>query len=65
MLTRAGYEQLASDYVRAFDAKDASALQRLNQHYTRSFTFEDLFSEIWRRVYAGVFPSRVVVRYST
>jgi hypothetical protein len=51
-LTREGYEQLAQDYVLAFDAKDAAALQRVNTHYTRSFTFDDLFSEIWRRVYA-------------
>jgi hypothetical protein len=51
-LTRDGYERLAADYVLAYDSKDATALQRLNEHYTRSFTFDDLFSEIWRRVYA-------------
>jgi hypothetical protein len=38
--------------VLAFGAKDAAALQRVNQLCTRSFTFEDLFSEIWRRVHA-------------
>ena len=51
-LTREGYERLAHDYVQAFDAQDATALERLNAHYTRTFTFDDLFSEIWRRVYA-------------
>jgi len=51
-LSRGGYEQLAQDYVQAFDAQDAAALQRMNAHYTRAFTFDDLFSEIWRRVYA-------------
>ena len=52
ILTRDGYERLAQDYVLAFDAQDAAALQRLNTTYSRAFTFEDLFSEIWRRVYA-------------
>jgi hypothetical protein len=51
-LTREGYERLAQDYVQAFDAQDATALQRMNAHYNRTFTFDDLFSEIWRRVYA-------------
>ena len=51
-LTREEYEQLAQDYVLAYDAQDAAALQRMNAHYSRAFTFDDLFSEIWRRVYA-------------
>jgi hypothetical protein len=51
-LTRQGYERLAQDYVQAFDAQDATALQRMNVHYNRTFTSGDLFSEIWRRVYA-------------
>jgi hypothetical protein len=51
-LTREEYERIAGDYVRAFDAQDADALSRLNNHYRRSFTFDDLGSEIWRRVYA-------------
>jgi hypothetical protein len=50
--TRAAYEQLAQDYVGALDARDAEALRRLNEQYERSFTFDDLWSEIWRRVYA-------------
>ena len=45
------YQQAAQDFVSAFDG-DAAALERLNQHYGRSFTREDLGAEIWRRVYA-------------
>ena len=51
-LTAEGYEQLARDIVLAFDSRDEAALQRLNAHYERAFTFEDLWAEIWRRVYA-------------
>ena len=32
--------------------RDPDALQRLNEYYARSFTFEDVRAEIWRRVYA-------------
>lgn len=46
------YEQLAHDYVQAFNARDIAALQRLNVHYARAYTFDDLSAEIWRRVYA-------------
>lgn len=46
------YERLANDLVLAFDAHDQAALQRLNEHYHRAFTFDDLWAEIWRRVYA-------------
>jgi len=46
------YERLADDFVRAFDAGDEDALQRLNIHYERAFSFDDLWAEIWRRVYA-------------
>jgi hypothetical protein len=46
------YDRLARDYVSAFDARDEAALQRLNDHYRRSYTFDDLGAEIWRRVYA-------------
>src|SRR5260370_4162350 len=45
------FERLAQDFVNAYEG-DAAALQRLNQHYGRSFTFDDLWAEIWRRVYA-------------
>ena len=46
------YERLANDLVLAFDSRDQAALQRLNELYQRSFTFDDLWAEIWRRVYA-------------
>ena len=39
-------------------SRDEAALQRLNAHYERAFTFDDLWAEIWRRVYA--FRQRVV-----
>ena len=50
--TAGEYEQLASDMVAAFDAHDEAALQRLNAHYQRTFTFDDLWAEMWRRVYS-------------
>jgi hypothetical protein len=46
------HERLADDLVLAFDSRDEAALQRLNSHYRRSYTFDDLAAEIWRRVYA-------------
>jgi hypothetical protein len=53
MATTVGeFEQLARDFVNAFGARDESALERLNQHYRRTFAFDDLAAEIWRRVYA-------------
>ena len=45
------YQRVAQDFVNAYEG-DAAALQRLNRHYGRSFTFDDLRAEIWRRVYA-------------
>src|SRR5262249_11982579 len=45
------YEHSAHDFVSAYEG-DAAALDRLNEHYGRSFSFEDLRAEIWRRVYA-------------
>ena len=45
------YQQAAADFVSAFEG-DVAALERLNRHYGRSFTREDLGAEIWRRVYA-------------
>ena len=47
----AKYQQAAEDFVHAYEG-DAPALERLNQHYERSFGPEDLRAEIWRRVYA-------------
>ena len=46
------YERLANDFVLAFDAQEAEALQRVNHQYRRAFTYDDLSAEIWRRVYA-------------
>jgi hypothetical protein len=51
-LSADGYEQLARDFVLALDSRDEAALLRLNAHYERAFTFDDLWAEIWRRVYA-------------
>ena len=45
------YQALAADLVAAHDQRDQAALERLNQYYDRSFSFDDLFGEIWRRVY--------------
>src|SRR5436190_1775372 len=50
--TAEDYGLLANDLVLAFDAHDEAALQRVNAHYQRSFTFDDLWAEIWRRVYS-------------
>ena len=50
--TAANCEAAAIDLVTAFDTKDAEALQRLNVHYGRAYTHEDLWAEVWRRVYA-------------
>jgi hypothetical protein len=46
------YERLAGDLVLAYEAGDAAALNRLNEHYGRSFTWEDLRAHVWRLVYA-------------
>src|SRR5262245_20838770 len=46
------YESLARDLVSAFDDQNPSALQRVNERYGRSYTFDDLWAEVWRRVYA-------------
>jgi hypothetical protein len=54
-LTRAlappDYDRLAHDFVQAF-ARDEAALARLNAHYRRAFGFDDLWADIWRRVYS-------------
>ena len=46
------YERAAADFVLAFNARDETALDRLNAWYERAFTFDDLWAEVWRRVYA-------------
>ena len=45
------YQRVAQDFVNAYEG-DAAALQRLNRHYGRSLPSDDLWAEIWRRVYA-------------
>jgi ankyrin repeat protein len=45
------YHRAAQDFVNAYES-DSTALERLNRYYSRSFSFEDLRAEIWRRVYA-------------
>ena len=52
MATLAELDRVARDFVSAFGDRDEAALQRLNAHYGRSYGFEDLAAEIWRRVYA-------------
>lgn len=46
------FEQLAADLMLAFNSRDTDALQRLNDRYHRAFTLDDLWSEIWRRLYS-------------
>jgi hypothetical protein len=46
------YERLAEDLLAAFNSRDDAALARLNEQYGRSFAFDDVWAEIWRRVYA-------------
>jgi hypothetical protein len=52
LLSPGDYDALAQDYGLAFNSRDEAALDRLNRYYQRSFTFEDLWAEIWRRVYS-------------
>jgi hypothetical protein len=47
----AQYESLASDMVTAYATGDAAAMQRIDRHYGRSSTVEDLRATIWRQVY--------------
>ena len=44
-------QQAARDFVDAYNG-DAGALERLNRHYGRSFSIDDVKAEIWRRDYA-------------
>src|SRR5438093_6387887 len=46
------HDRLTEDMLLAFNGHDEQALQRLNDHYERLFSFEDLWAEIWRRVYS-------------
>ncbi|MFO1498259.1 MAG: hypothetical protein U1G07_07700 [Verrucomicrobiota bacterium] len=44
-------QELANDYVRVYDTGEPQALQRLNAHYRRSFTWDDARAHVWRQVY--------------
>lgn len=46
------FESLADDLVRAYDAPDDGALERLSRHFRRKVTHEDVQAGAWRRVYA-------------
>src|SRR5262245_58450349 len=45
------HEALARDLVAAFELGDAPAIQRLNAHYERDYTHEDVRAEIWHSIY--------------
>lgn len=49
--TQESWEQAAHDFVESWNG-DAAALERLNNHYNRDFSFADVKAEIWRRNYA-------------
>lgn len=49
--TVSNLESLARDLALAYESGDPAALERLNKHYARSFTWEDLKAEVSRRVY--------------
>jgi hypothetical protein len=42
------YETLAKDLTLAFDSGDGAALQRLSQHYNRTVTRDDVYSDVWQ-----------------
>lgn len=47
----AEYERLANDMVIAYASADAPAMERINRHYGRASTVEDLRATVWRLVY--------------
>jgi hypothetical protein len=47
----AKYENLANDLVEVYATGDAAALERVNQHYGRASTVEDIRATVWRLVY--------------
>lgn len=47
----AKYECLANDMVTAYATGDSAAMQRINEHYGRSSTVDDLRAIVWRLVY--------------
>jgi len=44
-------ERLACDMVRVYATGDGEAMQRINQHYGRTSTVDDLRATVWRLVY--------------
>ncbi len=50
-LAVAEYERLADDMVTAYATGDPAAIQRINEHYGRSSTVEDLRATVWRLIY--------------
>lgn len=47
----ARYERLAQDMVAAYATGDAAAVERINEHYGRSSTADDLRAIVWRLIY--------------
>lgn len=47
----AKYDQLAADMVAVYATGDDAAMQRLNQHYGRASTADDLRATVWRLIY--------------
>jgi hypothetical protein len=45
------YERLAADMVTAYATGDTAAMQRINEHYGRSSTVDDLRATVWRLIY--------------
>ncbi len=45
------YERLAADIVTVYATGDPAAMQRINEHYGRSSTVEDLRATVWRLIY--------------
>ncbi len=51
LVSVSSYERLARDMVAAYDNGDAASMHRINEHYGRSFTADDLRAVVWRQVY--------------
>ena len=47
----AKYDRLAKDMVSVYATGDAEGMQRINQHYGRTSTVDDLRATVWRLVY--------------
>jgi hypothetical protein len=49
-LRQEAFERIAEDWARAYESGDAAALDRLNAHYGRTATWDDVRAEVWSRV---------------